>query len=458
MICFEQVRPSDKSAIDNLLAKGGAPMCDHTFANLYAWQEVYHTVWAEVCGRLVVRFDLSGEGDFGYMIAGEERLEEIFEQLNDYVGQCGQRLHLVCADRALVERFRAWSKDKFSVGKWQGEECFAVCDNPDYQDYIYSVESLATLAGSKYKPKRNHINRFESLYKWSVEPLTPKYFEECLRLECRWQQRKAADSGEVVDCHQSDEQSAIRRVFDAWSEVGVEGIVLIVEDKVVAFTYGSAISDKVFCTHTEKADSSYEGVFPMINREFARVLAARGYELVNREEDMGLAGLRRAKEQYNPVRKQERMSVKLLSARELQCRELWQRVFGDSREFIDMFLTNVFRAENLFCREEQGRVVSMAFVVELQTKYGPTGYLYAVATDAEWRGRGMAQAVVDEAVKEMRRRGYAAAMLIPSHLGLKEYYRRFGFVDKEYPLDFSDGFDLGTGNPDCDKAMVLELR
>lgn len=458
MICFEQVRPSDKSAIDNLLAKGGAPMCDHTFANLYAWQEVYHTVWAEVCGRLVVRFDLSGEGDFGYMIAGEERLEEIFEQLNDYVGQCGQRLHLVCADRALVERFRAWSKDKFSVGKWQGEECFAVCDNPDYQDYIYSVESLATLAGSKYKPKRNHINRFESLYKWSVEPLTPKYFEECLRLECRWQQRKAADSGEVVDCHQSDEQSAIRRVFDAWSEVGVEGIVLIVEDKVVAFTYGSAISDKVFCTHTEKADSSYEGVFPMINREFARVLAARGYELVNREEDMGLAGLRRAKEQYNPVRKQERMSVKLLSARELQCRELWQRVFGDSREFIDMFLTDVFRAENLFCREEQGRVVSMAFVVELQTKYGPTGYLYAVATDAEWRGQGLAQTVVCEAIDEMRRRGYAAAMLIPSHPKLKEFYRRFGFVDKEYPLDFSDGFDLGTGSPDCDKAMVLELR
>lgn len=457
-ICFRPVQLCDKTAIDALLARSKAPMCDHTFANLYAWQPVYHTIWAEVCDALVVGFDLSGEGDFGYMIVGAERADEIFECLTHYVEQRGEPLHLVGADLSLVERFKAWAEGRFCEGEWQGEECFAVSDNPDYQDYIYSVEALATLAGSRYKPKRNHINKFESKYQWRVALLAPQYFEECLRLECRWQRRKAADAGEVVDCRESAEQGAIRRVFDAWNDVGAEGIVLLVEDKVVAFTYGSAISDTIFCTHTEKADSSYEGVFPMINREFARVLLERGFEYVNREEDMGLAGLRRAKEQYNPVWKQERMGVRLLSARELQCRDLWQRVFGDSREFIDIFLTDVLQPENLFCREAEGRVVSMAFVVELQTDYGPTGYLYAVATDAEWRGRGLAQEVVGEALDAMRRRGYRAAMLIPSHPALKDFYAPFGFVDMEYPLDFSDGFDLGTENPDCDKAMVLELR
>lgn len=458
MIQFREICLCDKTMIDALLIGGEGSMCDHTFTNLYAWQTTYHTAWAEVCGALVVRFDLSGEGDFGYMIVGGAQLEEIFSRLKSHVDARGERLHIVCADRAIVESFKAWAERGFSVAMWHGEKCFAVCDNLDNQDYIYSVEALATLPGSRYKPKRNHVNKFESKYRWSVEPLAPQHFEECLRLECRWQQRKAADTGEVVDCRESDEQGAIRRVFGAWSELDAEGLVLKVEDKVVAFTYGSAISKTMFCTHTEKADSAYEGAFPMINREFARTLLTRGYELVNREEDMGLAGLRRAKEQYNPVRKQERMSLKLLSARELQCRDLWQRVFGDSREFIDIFLTDGFRPENLFCREAEGRVVSMAFVVELQTDYGPTGYLYAVATDSNWRGRGFAQGVVREAIEEMRHRGYRAAMLIPSHPKLKEFYAPLGFMDVEYPLDFSDGFDLGTGNPACDRAMVLDLR
>ena len=83
-ICFRPVRLCDKTAIDALLARSKAPMCDHAFANLYAWQPVYHTIWAEVCDALVVGFDLSGEGNFGYMIVGAERADAKFESLTIY--------------------------------------------------------------------------------------------------------------------------------------------------------------------------------------------------------------------------------------------------------------------------------------------------------------------------------------------------------------------------------------
>lgn len=459
-IAFRPLQLSDKQAVDTLLKGSAAPMCDHTFTNLYAWQQLYHTSWAEVCGQLVVRFTLPESDENGYMICDGGCVERVFDSLKLHTQSVGERLRLVCADAATVERFKVWAAESYSDDDARGEECFAFCNNPDYRDYIYSVEELATLAGSKFKPKRNHVNRFESLYKWSVVPLTEEYFKACLQLECRWQRRKADDTGEVgeFDCRESDEQQAIRRTLDAYKELGIEGLVLLVDGNVAAFTYGSKINDEIFCTHTEKADSAYEGVFPMINRLFARYLLERGYRYVNREEDMGLAGLRRAKQSYNPVRQQERMGVVSLTQRERECRDLWQRTFGDSREFVDMFFTDVYRPENLFCRKEQGRVVSMAYVVELQTDYGPTGYLYAVATDADFRMRGLSSAVVEEALAEMRRRGYCAAMLIPSQSSLKHFYARFGFVDADYALDFSDGFDFGTGNPAFDRAMVLELK
>ncbi len=255
----------------------------------------------------------------------------------------------------------------------------------------------------------------------------------------------------------SEEQRAIAEAFAAYDELGLYGGVLRVDGRVAAFTYGSELTPEMFCTHIEKADASYEGVFPMINRCFARALAARGYKYVNREEDMGLAGLRRSKMSYHPVAMQEKMTVAALTLREIECRDLWQRVFGDTREFVDLFLSEVYKPENTLVRYADGRVAAMLHIVDIKTSYGPTGYLYAIATAPASRGRGLASELITEAVASLRERGYKAAMLIPSEPSLKDFYARFGFEDREYELDFSEGFDLGTGDPALDRAMVLEI-
>ena len=453
MIQFQEIQLSDKPSIDRLLRRAEAPICDYTFVNIYAWQPIYQTAWAEVEGALVVRFVLDSE--VGYMIVGAEDYGRVLTALHKEAQQTGSRLRLVGMSSDDAAQFARWAEEN------GGAERFAVCDNPDYRDYIYSVEDLSTLAGRKYQPKRNHINKFESKYEYEFRELTPQYFQECLCLECRWQLRKAVmDNPDIArehECKDTAEKTAIRRAFDAYEELGLYGGVLIVDGHVAAFTYGSAMSEETFCTHIEKADATLDGIFPMINRSFARALAERGFCYVNREEDMGLAGLRRSKQSFYPVRLQEKIGVRELTQREVECRALWMDVFGDSREDVDRFFIDVHRDENLLTHSEQGSVVAMLNIVELQTDYGPTAYLYAIATDEKWRGQGFASELIRQAIDVSRERGYGAVMLIPSEESLVEYYKRFGFGEPSCKLDFSNGYDLGTGDREKDIAMVLEL-
>lgn len=449
MIPFQPIRLSDREAINRLLRASRAPICDHTFTNLYAWQERYSTAWAEVEHRLVVRYRIEADAE-AYMVVGldESDFDRVMPRLKAEAEMRHQPLRLVCLAEQDVEQFRRWVK------RTDGDEDeYAVCDNRDYRDYIYSLEELHTLRGRRFQPKRNHVNRFESLYNYRFEPLRKEHFEECLQLECLWQRRKGN-----ADCRESEEQQAIRRVLEAYDELDVVGGVLLIEGHVAAFTFGSAIDSETFCTHVEKADAGYEGIFPMINRCFAGMLLERGFRWVNREEDMGLAGLRRSKLSYHPHRLQEKMSIKHLSPVERGCRRLWMEVFGDEQAMVDLFLTEIARPENTFVHCQRGEVVSMLHLVDLQTDYGRTAYLYAIATATEWRQQGLASTLIDEALEAARQRGYDAAMLIPADEEVVGLYARFGFDAPSYKMDFSDGFDLGTGDKDRDVAMVMRLR
>ena len=477
MISLRRVSLSHKQVIESYLSQASTLICDFTFSSLYMWQEVYNTCWTEVEGVMVVRFDLSEENVKGYMIVGSEPSDASVEQYHRLYSllvadahQQGRQLRLVCMTHRAIQHFLDWADLNYEAHERglnvvSGRECFAVCDNPDYRDYIYSLDDLSQLSGRKYQPKRNHINRFEAAYNYTFQKLTPSDFEQCLMLDCRWQRQKIDSATSVVEvrnrveheCPPSQEHMAIRRAFDAYDELGLVGGVLRVDGQVVAFTYGSALSDEVFCTHIEKADAAYEGAFQMINRSFAQMLRQMGYVKVNREEDMGIAGLRRAKESYYPLMMQEKMSLRELTPREVSSRELWQRVFGDEREFVDLFMTEVYSPDNMLTRVEEGRVVSMLHIVEMQTSLGRTGYLYAIATDADYRGRGYSSQLIEEAFRLMRQRRYDVAMLIPATNQLKEFYSKFGFEDRSYQMDFSGGVYLGTGEVTADLAMVKTL-
>ena len=165
---------------------------------------------------------------------------------------------------------------------------------PDLFDYIYRRSDLALLQGGHLQAKRNHVNRFRAEYPdFEYRPLTPELFDECRRLTEIWKEEK--DANETI----SAERQVMETVFGNWDALGMIGGSIFVNGHMVAFSYGVAVTNDTFDICVEKADRNIEGAFAIINQQFAEHLPEQ-YIYVNREEDMGLPGLRKAKMSYHP--------------------------------------------------------------------------------------------------------------------------------------------------------------
>ena len=167
---------------------------------------------------------------------------------------------------------------------------------------VYSVESLATLAGGKLQPKRNHINRFLTEHDdWRCEPISAENIDEC-RTMCEEWYAEHAEMG-VDLSHFAGERFAISFAFDNYDAIGFEGLALRADGHIIAFTMGTFFSADTYDVNFEKAFSSIQGAYALINREFSRHIHETHPDVrfLNREDDMGLPGLRKAKLSYQPA-------------------------------------------------------------------------------------------------------------------------------------------------------------
>ncbi len=177
-------------------------------------------------------------------------------------------------------------------------DAFTYEHSRDSDDYIYSQQDLATLAGRAFHAKRNHVNRFKATYRWSYEPVTRENIPECLEVSHEWCMR----NGVCEDHDVQNEKCAVKAYFEGFEQMGGRGGLLRVEGKPVAFTAGAPQYEgsDTFIVHFEKALADYNGVYATINQLFVENTLG-DFAFVNREEDMGLEGLRKAKLSYNPV-------------------------------------------------------------------------------------------------------------------------------------------------------------
>jgi len=162
-------------------------------------------------------------------------------------------------------------------------------------DYLYEIDTLCELAGKKYQAKRNHINRFvEANPNWHTQVVTAENRHICLELADAWYKTHP----------DSDADSrALEKAFAHFDELGFEGIILFGEDGPVGFSVGNRISRDTFDVNFEKSFADIQGAYPLVNREFARHIRAAHPQIryLNREDDMGLENLRKAKESYHPI-------------------------------------------------------------------------------------------------------------------------------------------------------------
>ena len=291
MIPFQSPQLSDKAWVDQLLHAADYRGCEYNFTNLYTWKDAYQYQIAQVDGFLTVR--LCGSLGCSYLYpAGRGDIASALRALREDAAGQGEPLRLVCLTPRQMEEL-----DRLFPGAFAYE-----ADRPGY-DYLYTIDRLADLGGKKLHAKRNHIHRFEEAYPdWAFEPITPDSLPECLAMDREWYRRSMVREGAAEEKDLGDEGVALRLAIDHYAELGLEGGLIRVEGQVVAFTMGDPLCSDTYDVHFEKAYGEMQGAYAIINREFARWVRDNHPDVryLNREDDMGVPGLRKAKESYYP--------------------------------------------------------------------------------------------------------------------------------------------------------------
>lgn len=284
MIDFQKLQPAQRAQFESFFFNCNKG-CEYSFANLSIWGrqraaflDGYLVLLSQFDRRCVYPFPI-GQGDIQPVL---EAIIEDARQRN--IPCCFTGMNEL--DRQLLEQL------------YPGQ--FRIQPDRNGFDYVYNIDDLADLKGRKFQKKRNHINRFrENFPDWRVEPMTADHLPALREMAAQWyanrQQTDPLGSYTL-------EQIALDRALSDPESLGMEGLVLLDGDQVLAFTMGSQMRNDTFDVHFEKAREDADGAYPAINQQFAAYIRQKYPQVrfLDREDDMGLEGLRKAKLSYCP--------------------------------------------------------------------------------------------------------------------------------------------------------------
>ncbi|MGF0018890.1 DUF2156 domain-containing protein [Sporofaciens sp. SGI.106] len=285
-INFKRAELEDKEVISHYFKHHTSRSCERTFVNVYLWSRHYKVQFAIVEDTLVFKSEDDGLA-FAFPAGEPENVKRALEVLMEYSKEQGYAfcMYNVTPDNfALLEH---WYPGRFQIEY-----------NEDDADYVYESEKLATLSGKKLHSKRNHVNKFKTEYegRWSYEPITKDNLEECFQMGLKWRNENGCEE----DIEKNAEICVTLNSLRLFEELELVGGILRVDGEIVAFTIGEPICSDTFVVHIEKAYADIPGAYNMINQQFVEH-ECMNYKYVNREEDTGSEGLRKAKRSYRPV-------------------------------------------------------------------------------------------------------------------------------------------------------------
>ncbi|MBQ7833740.1 MAG: DUF2156 domain-containing protein [Lachnospiraceae bacterium] len=292
-LVWKDITLEDKETFEQFYKYKTSRGCELSFSNNYLWVAHYGTKWSVVEECLVF---YNPHRDSVSIPIGKNPYKALDVLMNYYEENHKTfALHLVTKEQ--FEDLEAHYPGKFTIEYVR-----------DVADYIYEAESLGTLAGKKLHAKRNHINRFVENYpEWTYEEITDENLEECFAMARKWREQNKCDE----DKEKSAEICVTLNALKMRKEIGLTGGLIRTREGVVAFSLGAPLTEDTFVVHIEKAFADIQGAYPIINREFV-LHAAKGYRYINREEDLGEEGLRKAKMSYNPAILLEKGNVRLV--------------------------------------------------------------------------------------------------------------------------------------------------
>lgn len=299
MLIFKPIALEDRGRIDPIIRAYDSKSCDCSFVNSFIWSHVYSTEFAIANGFYCIR---SGKKPFFYTNPiGNGDYKAIVMALMADARARGIPFTLRGLLKEDVERLSGIFPDTFDIAEKRNEH-----------DYIYGVKALTDLAGRKYAGKRNHIARFMDNPDWSYEPISETNMPECSEMNDEWCRRNGCKGEPDL----AWERCAVRKSMRYFSELKLSGGLLRLNGKVIAFTIGEPLSSDTYNIHVEKAFSEIQGAYPMINRQFL-IHNCQPFRYVNREEDTGDEGLRKAKLSYHPEFLLEKYTATLREGKKL---------------------------------------------------------------------------------------------------------------------------------------------
>lgn len=282
MLEFRKPVIEDKKWVDECLKNVKSYNCEYTFGNIFLWSTSYKTTICKYKDFMLCRWGDKDNIKYSVPIGKGDFKDAVCHLIED-----AKELGIKFSIYGVTEYYKALLDEFFP-------NCFSYRYDEGFNDYIYSVDKMAELRGKKYHSKRNHITNFKKNNpNWSFEKLNKDNIGECIELHSQW----ISEHSDEEDY--SYEFEAVLTAFEYYDKLNLVGGLIRVDGKVVAYTLGERHSDKLFVTHFEKAPAQMQGAYPIINQEFTKN-CLMSYEYVNREEDLGIEGLRKAKQSYYP--------------------------------------------------------------------------------------------------------------------------------------------------------------
>lgn len=279
---FKDLSLEDKSPCDQLFTQFPPVISEFTFTNLFIWRYAYRIKISRFKNLLCLLSEQGGNSFF-FPPIGEGDVIECYRSLLQYLGRKATLPKIVRVPEVVVAQI-----------DWKTSGMKAELDR-NQCDYLYLTQDLIELKGRKYHRKRNHIKQFQEKYSYQYIPLTPEWIPQCLQLETEWCDLRHCE----VSPGLLNESFAIKEAFTHFEALGVKGGSILINGKLEAFTLGDPLNTETVVIHIEKANPAYEGLYPTINQAFLENQWS-GYPYVNREQDLGEEGLRKAKESYFP--------------------------------------------------------------------------------------------------------------------------------------------------------------
>lgn len=293
---FAEITLHNKTEFDRLINLHHPQISELTFTNLFAWRYFYKFRYTIIAGLLcIISVPCKGE-PFAMMPVGDandENFAEAFSALKEYFVKRGWKLV-----------FKKITNDELAYFRSRIESEESIVYDRDNSDYLYSTADLINLRGKKYDGKRNHINKFKRQHTYGYVPLECSLIDECSRIMEQWCKDKncSCQNGDYCERHANLE------LLNNFKVLGCKGALIKVDGAYEAFTAGEMLNNDTAVIHIEKAKNTVDGLYTIINQQFAEREWSRS-TYINREQDLGKEGMRKAKLSYQPMRLIDKYTV-----------------------------------------------------------------------------------------------------------------------------------------------------